>query len=395
MKGYKRFIFFFAFLLAMYIVAEMNRPKPIDWKITLSSTDKNPYGAYILYQQLHDLFPKAAINTYHLPVYNQLNHAQVTNTAYILIDPAIRMTTLDVDALLNYVIDGNYVFLASFNYSKVLMDSLKFSAKRRFDLLSSDSITINFKNPSLHADKNYGFQRMTLDGYFKTYDTTHSVVLGNNKLNDANFIKIPYGEGAFFIHTLPICFSNYFLLTRSNAEYSAKALSYLPGTIHSLYWDEYYKQGNRGSQNQLRFVLNNPWLRAAFRIGLLAMLLFIFFEMKRRQRVIPVILPLRNSTLDFVQTVGNVYFNQHDNKNIASKKISYFLEYIRSGFFLSTSHLNEEFIQALAKKTSVEEEKVIQLVSLILDVQQNNNISDAQLLELNRQIDYFYAMFDR
>jgi len=86
------------------------------------------------------------------------------------------------------------------------------------------------------------------------------------------------------------------------------------------------------------------------------MILFVLFEMKRRQRIIPVIAPLRNTTLDFVQTVGNVYFNQRDNKNIAIKKITYFLEFVRSNFFLSTSNMNDEFIEALSKKTAMKQQ---------------------------------------
>ncbi len=380
-------------LLAVYVVAEINRPKQIDWKMTLSSKDKNPYGAYILYKQLHDIFPEVTIRSYHLPVYNQLNNFRDSNTAYLLIDPEITMTGEDIDVLLNYVIDGNYVFLSSGNINKLLSDTLKIEMKRRFDFLNEDSVTINFTSPVLHTEKNYGSQRMTLDGYFNKFDTATTVVLGKNQLNDVNFIRMPYGEGAFFIHALPLCFSNYFMLRPFNSDYTAKALSYLPPDIHTIFWDEYYKQDDRNIRHPLRYILTNQWLRAAYYLGLLTILLFIFFEMKRRQRVISVLSPLRNSTLDFVKTVGNVYFNKRDNKNIATKKINYFFEYIRSGLFLSTSYLNDEFVIALSKKTSVPEEKIRELVNLINEVQQNTNISDTQLLEMNRQMEAF--MIDR
>lgn len=391
MKGYKLFILVFITLLAVYIVAEINRPKQIDWKMTLSSKDKNPYGAYILYEQLHNIFPKAAIRSYNLPVYNQLNNLGDSNTAYLLIDPEITMSAEDIDVLLNYVIDGNYVFLSSGNINKLLSDTLKVEMKRRFDLLNQDSVTINFTSPVLRAEKNYGSQRMTLDGYFNKFDTATTVVLGKNHLNDVNFIRMPYGEGAFFIHALPLCFSNYFMLRPFNSDYTAKALSYLPPNIHTIFWDEYYKRDDKNIRHPLRYILNNQWLRAAYYLGLLTILLFIFFEMKRRQRVIAVMAPLRNSSLDFVQTVGNVYFNKRDNKNISTKKINYFLAYIRAGLFLSTSYLNDEFVRALSKKTSVPEEKIRELVSLINEVQQNTNTNDAQLLELNWRMEEFYG----
>jgi hypothetical protein len=141
--------------------------------------------------------------------------------------------------------------------------------------------------------------------------------------------------------------------------------------------------------------LNNTWLRWAFRVGLATMLLFVLFGMKRKQRVIPVIPPLENSTVNFVKTVGNSYFNQHDNKNIALKKISYFLEYVRSNLFLSTNNLDDEFTRLFSNKTGISEEEVSKLTNLIGHIQEVPQVEDQVLLELNRRIDNFYEGFKR
>ncbi|GAC1453165.1 MAG: hypothetical protein NVSMB7_15900 [Chitinophagaceae bacterium] len=391
MKGYRRFIIAFVLLLSLYVVTEINRPRPLDWTESLSKDKKTPYGAYILYHELKDIFPDAGISSYRQPVYNQLNDFTGFNTAYLLIEPAAEIEKSDVTELLHYVGTGNYAFIAAEQFSKPLMDSLKFNTERRFDMAGKDSATINFNNPALRADTNYGFTSMTLGGYFSRIDTMQSVVLGSNHHKDVNFIKIPYGEGAFFIHTAPLCFSNYFMLTAGNVSYTAKALSYLPRRIKQVYWDEYYKLGPEGSGNPFRFILASRWLKWAFRISLLTIFLFIFFEMKRRQRVIPVIEPPRNSTLDFVQTVGSVYFNQHDNKNIALKKINYFMEFVRSVFYLNTSQVNDEFIQLLAKKSGVGENETRQLVHLIYEINESQQITDQLLVHLSNQIDLFYA----
>jgi len=389
-KGYKRFLVIIIVLLAIYVVAEINRPEKINWNTTLSSKDKNPYGAYILFQQLKNLFPQATINSFHLPVYNQLNHFTGSNTAYILIEPAgLELSGGDIRELFKYVVKGNYVFISSSSITNQLMDSFKVSTTNRFEQLNKGPSAINFKNPLLRADKNYTYHRMTLDKYFNKYDTANAEVLGYNQYNDVNFISMKYGEGAFFVHPMPLCFSNDFLLTGPNAGYTARALSYLPKDIYTLFWDEYYKQDENVSQTPLRYILSNQWLRLAFRIGMFTMIVFVLFEMKRKQKIIPVIAPLRNSTLDFVHTVGNVYFNTRDNKNIAVKKISYFLESIRSDFNLPTTHLNEAFILSLSKKTALPGEDINSLVDLIHTIQNDAGISDQQLLKLNAQIDHF------
>ncbi len=381
----------FILLLAVYIVAEMNRPTPVSWKVSLSKDDKSPYGSYILYKQLKDIFPQAAISSYRTPVYDQVNNYADSNTAYLLIEPGAEIGKTDLNELLNYAVIGNYVFISAENFSEALMDTLQFSNTHRVEYPGKDSVTVNFINPALRAASNYGFTSMTLNGYFKKIDTTHAIALGNNKENDINFIKIPYGDGAFFLHAAPLCFSNYFMLTRNNAAYTAAALSYLPPRVKKLYWDEYYKLGPEGSDNPLRFILSNLWLRWAFRIGIFTMLLFVLVEMKRKQRVIPVVEPLRNSTLDFVQTVGGVYFNQHDNKNTALKKINYFMEFVRSVFYLQTTQLNDEFVRSLAKKSGVSENETRQLTELIHAINESDQISDKTLMQLSNQIDSFYA----
>jgi uncharacterized protein DUF4350 len=389
-KAYKRFIFAFVVVLALYIAAELNKPKPIDWTVTLSKEDKNPYGSYVFFQLLKDLFPAASIQSFRLPVYDQINNYSDSNTAYLLIDPQLKFSKEDIDEMLNYVVTGNYVFISSFEVSKRISDSLHVEANRRFTFKDKDSVRINFVNPALHAANDYRFNRLTIDEYFEKFDTSHSVVLGTNQFKDANFIKMPYGNGAFFLHANPLCFSNYFMLTRNNAAYTSTALSFIPADVKKIYWDEYYKSGPTGPQTPLRFILSNIYLRWAYRIALIAMLVFVFFEMKRRQRIIPVIPPLRNSTLDFVQTVGGVYFNQHDNRNIAAKKIQYLMDYIRSHFYLQTTNLDEEFVQSLIKKSGIDEEEIKSLINDINYVINNGYVSDDILLQINKSIESFY-----
>jgi hypothetical protein len=390
LRGYKKFIFAFAVLLAIYILAEMNRPRPVNWDVTLSKDDKQPYGGYILFHQLKDIFPRAAINAYRLPVYNQVNNFYSTNTAYMLIDPTLQLGKEDLNELMSYVHRGNYAFIASENFSKALMDTLHFHNMRKFDFILDDTSTMEFKNPSLRTRKRYYFKRMTVDGYIDEFDTASTVVLATNRNEDVNFVRIAHGKGAFFIHASPVCFSNYFMVSGENADYTSIALSYLPKEIKTIFWDEYYKLGPTGSNNPLRFLLNDPFLRWAFRIAVITMILFVLFEMKRRQRIIPTIPPLKNTTLDFVRTVGNVYFNQRDNKNIALKKISYFLEHVRSVFFLQTSHFDNEFKEALSAKSGVQHEQVNELFRLIEEIQNSGRVGDQTLLVLNKQIDSFY-----
>jgi len=132
-------------------------------------------------------------------------------------------------------------------------------------------------------------------------------------------------------------------------------------------------------------------LRWSLRFALLAMLIYVFFESKRRQRIIPVIEPLRNTTLDFVSTVGNVYYERRDNKNIALKQISYLMDFIRNKLYIQTSLPQEELVRAVAHKTGIPEIEVENLFSNLNRVQEVNTLDDVSLVAVNNMIDEFYA----
>lgn len=393
MRTYRTFIFIFFGLLILYIVMEINRPKAIDWTITLSKDDKSPYGAYILYHEIKQLFPAATLQSFREPAYNVANDIEDSNNVYIAISPELDAGTADRDALLQFAANGNYIFASAFDINKKLMDTLGLKTTTSFDVDAKDSTTINFVNPSLKASHNYSFKKLTIDQYFSEINKKDSTtILGINQDSNANFVKVQYGKGAFFIHASPLCFSNYFMLFHNNAEYVSKALSYLPSTTNNIYWDEYYKIGRGGPQTPLRFLLSNVYLRWALRIVLVLMVVFVLFDMKRRQRIIPVIEPLRNTSLDFIQTVSSVYFNQRDNKGIAEKKLQYWLDNIRQRYYLSTQILDDEFIQQLHRKSGVTKEIITDIISYFRQVEAENKISDQGLLVISKSIDSFYQI---
>lgn len=390
MKGYRTFLFVFVVLFTIYIIAEVNKPAPINWKVTLSKDDKNPFGGFILYQRLKDLFRNAAVQSFRLPVYNRLNNYTDSNSAYIIVSQSSNFSKDDWEKISDYVAAGNYIFLSSNDFNNVVSKSLGFKTLSRVSPLKRDSTSLNFINPRLRRAGNYVFRKYAVDEYFSEIDTIRSIILGVNNYNDANFLKITSGKGAFFIHANPLCFSNYFMVFQNNAEYVAKALSYLPDNVQTIFWDEYYKLGPAGASTPLRFFLLNRFMLWALRLSLAGLLIYIFFESKRRQRIIPVINPLQNSTLDFVKTVAAVYFNHKDNNSIVHKKVSYFLEFVRQHFYLQTQQIDSDFVEQLSKKSGVEKEKTQQLVLLIEEIEKGYPVSDKLLLLLDEYIDNFY-----
>jgi predicted nucleic acid-binding protein len=85
-----------------------------------------------------------------------------------------------------------------------------------------------------------------------------------------------------------------------------------------------------------------------------------------------------------------VYYEQRNNGNIAQKKAAYFLEHIRSTYNIRTQVFDEEFITTLSQKSGAKPELVKDLANQITHVNITSQISDNELIDLNRNIEQFY-----
>ncbi|MGE5797547.1 MAG: DUF4350 domain-containing protein, partial [Ignavibacteria bacterium] len=325
MMKYSRYFFVLGFTILLLVIFKISSPKEIDWSLSFSNEDKIPNGSYILYRILPEIFPENKITPVYYPAYNNLYELEHRNSGYIFLNDEFSPDELDSRELLNYVERGNYVFVSANYLRGKLFDSLKVNTSIRFT--NSDSVEINFYSDSLRNESSYQIKKSQFEFYFYEYDTLNSVVLGINKDNKANFIRTSFGDGYFYLSTIPEAFTNFTLLDSVNSDYAYKTLSYLPSGLEIL-WDEYYKVNKSMVRTPLKYILSREPLKWAYYILIISIIVYIIFQGKRKQRVIPVITPLKNTTLEFVKIVGKLYFQQKDHKNIAQKKINFFLDYL-------------------------------------------------------------------
>lgn len=391
-KQDRKYVVVFALSVLLLVAVELAKPTPIDWTLSLQHEDQRPYGGLILYDLLDELFPASDIQPVDLPPYLVAQGAEKSAQNYIFTTGTFAPDPAETDALLEYTARGNTLFVSAYRYTGLFADTLHL--KTRFVLPTpsltgeEDSLLINFVNPVLRADTGYGFKGEAAADYFSRFDTSRTTVLGMNSEDEANFIRVAWGEGEIYLHTVPLAFSNYYLLYRDNAAYAYRALSYLPD--RDILWDEYYKPNRPIAQTPLRFVLQDPALKNAYWILIALVLLFMFFEAKRRQRIIPVITPPRNATLEFAKTVGHLYFHHGDHANLAEKKITYFLDYIRTHLRLPTSQIDDAFLNSVAERAGMPEADVRAIFATVSEVEDQKKLSEDALQRLNRQIEAFY-----
>ncbi|GAB3896391.1 hypothetical protein GCM10028803_13930 [Larkinella knui] len=390
MKPNKYLLFLLTTIVA-YGLFEYYRPKPIDWNPTYTNKDKIPFGTRVLFDLLPDIMNRQPVTSLRLPVYNHLSDKKLpARSNYIFVCHTLKLTGFDRTKLLDYVSRGNTVFISAYEFPDSLARQLGFRADLKTPTLRDTTLGMNFTNPTLKNRLDYHFRHDDGRNFLVTTKATQMTVLGRNARNEPIFLKIRYGKGTFYIHNLPLAFTNFYVLDPATDDYAYKALSYLPAL--PTYWDEYQKLGrfDEDEQSLLRYILTQPPLVWAYYLTVAGLVLYVIFAGKRTQRVIPVVEPLKNTSLAFVQNIGRLYFQRADHGNLAKKKIQYFLAYVREQFGLNTTLPDEEFKQALARKSGVSEQVVHDLFRQIAFSQQQI-MSEYDLIRLNELIEKFYV----
>lgn len=387
MKDFKIYISIASLLLIVYLVAQYNKPSPVNWQSTLAKNDKIPFGTYILRNELTQLYPGAQVRNTNKSTYNIFHGDSLKNGNYLMIAKNITLNKFDFDAMLKYVNGGNSVLMSAFEWKGHFADSLQIESRPES---ASRNVSVNFVNDKLKAPVSYVFKRDIINQYFSSLDTAKATILSKNFAGHATLISYKFGKGHIYLCATPDIFTNYSLLTSQGADYVSKALSYMP-QADNVYWDQFQNGDIPEDVSPLRVFFSNPGLQWAYYIALFGILVFIMFEVKRRQRIIPVIEPLQNSTLDFVNVVGQVYYEKRDNANIAHKKVIYLLEHFRDYYRLKTNKLGPEFIETLSKKTGVDKAFIADLVQTLVYISVQHHVTDIELIRLNKLIEKFYS----
>lgn len=388
-----KYILFLLAALTAFVLFEYYKPKPIDWQATYQNDKKTPFGTQAVFELLPSLMRQPAVESTRLPVYNLLTETKLPpRSNYIAVCETFAAGPYDTRELLKYVARGNAAFLSAYNFSDTLGRALGFKADVKDPLKADSTLRSNFVGPALAQKGGYNFRHDDGRNFLLVKKKNRGItVLARNARNEAIFLRIPHGKGVFYIHNLPLALTNYYLLFPASSDYMAKAFSYLP--TQPTYWDEFQKQGRftEAEQSLLRYIYKQPALTWAYYIGLFGLIIYALFAGKRTQRVIPVVQLPQNTSLEFVKTVGRMYFQQNDHDNVARKKIQYFLANLRERYFLNTQLLDTEFTEALARKSGVPLVETQQLVRVLGQAHRAVSLSEYDLLTINATIENFNA----
>jgi hypothetical protein len=253
----------------------------------------------------------------------------------------------------------------------------------------ADSVRINFVNPVLKQEGGFFYGANLALAFFQTKrDSLHIDLLGTFDDGKPSFVRSPLGQGWIYLSTTPLAFTNLNMLTGEGATYVFRALSYL--SAENIWWDAYHKPLRMEARTPLRYILSAPALRMAYVLLVVGLLMFVFFHGKRKQRPIPVRSPEHNTTVEFTETVGRLYFHQGDHTGLALKMVEQFKHYLQTRLHLSSGWLTDVPPGIVASRTGVSLEMAQGLLADLGRVEQGESVDENGLLRLAARIDAFF-----
>ncbi len=406
--------------LAVYLVWNY-QGKNYTWQENYKDDNRGPYGTFVAFNLL-----KSGLSTKQVKLIQQNLPAQLPanpkeRSNYVFIGDGQFLDSADVKQLLKFVKNGNNAFIASqvipFNLMfDLYYDECDDAPWNGLKSLSDTSVYANFRHPQLKMEQGtkftYRIKALKQGYYWDYFDNDNLCVksesplipLGSFGKDRVNFVKINYGKGSFYLHSNPIMFSNLAMIKPGGREYSERAFAHLPPG--PLYWDRYSKVQEEVAQNlnngggglsrrlsdksPLSYILGQPPLAWAWYVVVAIALLFLLFRVKRQQRMIPVLPSNKNTSLDFILSIGRLYFLQNNHQQLAVQKMKLLLQFIRERYALQTRDLDQGFVNLLSNKSGVSEGLILSIVNTYRAVEHASSIHEQTLIDFHRNIESFY-----
>ena len=331
---------------------------------------------------------------------------------YMLLDNGIRMKEREIDKLKEFVRQGNHAFVSVLDFGDRF--SKEFTYGDLTNKMKSDGVNLNFTHKTFNSGYSYYFQRFQnnvatyrdwdyfVASNFKVGLDNVTTISLNTYIENPVFVKIPHGEGYFYLHSIPEVFVNESMFTEDGFEYAQSVMSHLPKGHYKWHnhlniWDinNDVDPGDGGGgdivkESPIQYILKDTNLLYAYLTAIFALLTYILFKTKRKQKIIPTIEPNENSSLEFVETVSKLYLKQDKHYKFIKHYEQSFIHFIKDKYYINSQNIDEEYINSVALKSDISTERIQAIFKEFENAKKSYSYSTDSLIALHKKIEYFY-----
>jgi hypothetical protein len=381
--------------------------RAFDGRITLDKNHKSPYGTWVAHALLQKHFESTPIivNNAAPDSYNS-NIPDTGVSLIVVIDKYFEPTMFELDTLVQLAYNGSHIFINSMDMNDVAKEFFKVKARSYYEqgfvfpetyngVSIDDSFYVTLDSNNFTTPLKYGFLGAAYANSFSEWDKKYIYPLGFNKNGKPNLLAYKVGSGSIYLMSTPVTFTNFFLLHGNNHQYFKKLLTLVPETVDHVVWDEYFinkavVENKPDSDGILSVLMRQEAFRWAIYLALAGFLFYLLTGIKRRQQVIKPHQKPKNERLEFVTTIGKLYFDKGDHKNLTDKLSYQWFDYVRTHYKISTQVVDANFIQKLAAKSGIPENEITDLVITYKKIQEHTVIAPQLLMHYHEQLTTFY-----
>jgi len=335
------------------------------WNKNYDYDSEEPYGASIFYQMLEIVISTGGY----------LNHKKQ-------------------EEVIDFISKGNNALIISSQYQTPL--NAKDTTGIRSTSYSKHDSILNFKfvdfNDSLSYKNYFQSGNKASDFYFRSFNVIHEdfyTSLADENSSSSIFFKSKLDTGVVYRHVLPELFANVASVQDFYLPHFAATFSYLEGEKiiidHPSFDDSYEDNPN---ESYLEYILGSRPLKWAYYCFLLTTIGFLFFRGKRKQRVIPIPEKNENTSIQYVDTLSDLFEMQGQNEKLVPHLENVFLHRVKQKYYLAPD--NERFIELLSKKSRIPENQIEAILKYLKNGKGIYEFSDDQLIMLYKRLEDFY-----
>lgn len=388
--------YFVYFLLAALVVMfiQLYFPNPINWNRNFNTQSKDPYGLYVFNQELPHLLKDQKLEKTSLTPYEYfLNNTQASEskTTYLFVENTSSLNDVSVQQILKKVSDGADLVIATENFyygNSYILDTLKIQSHNiktnnlHFVNKGSSTDTLNIKD-----EYNNIFTVKNPDNY------TTIAKLNNN----ISFISTKFGKGNVYISSTPILLTNFYVLNNEakSSIFTEEFTSFIKKE-NVVWFDENYNIGeHQNSNSMLKVILGNKSSRFGWYTLIIGLLLYVIFYGKRKQRIVPIIEPVKNTTVEYIETVGNLYYQENNHTQLLDKQIKFALYFIRTEWKIISQDLNQDFKTKLQQKSLANTADIDQFINFITSFNTDRKYSQTDLIQFNQLLEKLHINYGK
>lgn len=386
MKGLKVFGLITAVFGLILFLIWAGGKRSYKWAPTFATNDDEPFGC-----ELFDKMVSQSMGTRYVasrrvvPLRDLVKEEHDKSQGWLFVDYTMRLTAHETSLLLQLARRGDCVMVSSIEFGQYLCDSLNFNTlggRRAASLEHAMSVNY-YREPIAWTDSSKGYAQ----NLYETHKVLHEVTIEhadslpgvvlarNTHFADGEPVALSFrvGKGEIIVVSTPLMLTNYGMLNGNGSEYIFRLLSrFGQRPVQRVLLKTQSRTREEDAFAMLDYFESQPPLWWAWCLTILLALLFMLTNARRRQRVIPIVTPPQNHSLEFVRLIGTLYAQQGNHIDLVEKKFHYTAERLRHELHVDITDPQEDHYAAtvIAQNTNLtpdEAEQTIGEVRRLLD----------------------------